>query len=76
MFIEYRIITSNEVSIMRILLNSNIISSSVSSPISDHREKSIDIEKANCLRILIEFIGYILISCHSPCIFLIFIELA
>ena len=40
---------------MRISLNNDIISSSI----SDYREKSIDINKVNSLRTLIKFIEYI-----------------
>ena len=72
MFIEYKIIISNKIFIIKILLNDDIISSSI----SDYKEKSIDINKANSLRILIEFIEYILVSCHSSYIFLTFITLA
>ena len=71
MFAECKVIASNEIFVTRILLN-DIISSSI----SDYREKSIDINKVNSLRTLIEFIGYILVSCHSSYIFLTFITLA
>ena len=71
-FAEYKIITSIKVFIIRILLNDNIISSSI----SDYKEKSIDIDKVNSLRTLIEFIEYISVSCYSFYIFLIFITLA
>ena len=68
-FIEYKVIASNEVFIIRISLNDDVISSSI----SDYREKSIDINKVNSLRILIEFIEYISILYHFFYIFLIFI---
>ena len=72
MFIKYKIITSSEIFVTRISLNDDVISSSI----SDYKEKSIDIDKVNSLRILIEFIEYILVSYHSFYIFLIFITLA
>ena len=71
MFAECKVIASNGIFVTRISLN-DIISSSI----SDYREKSINIDKVNSLRILIEFIEYILVSCHSSCIFLTFITLA
>ena len=72
MFTECKVIASSEIFVMRISLNDDVISS----PVSDYREKSIDIDKVNSLRILIGFIEYIPVSCHSLYIFLIFITFA
>ena len=69
MFTEYKVIISSEIFIMRISLNNNIISSLI----SDYKEKLIDINKMNSLRILIEFIEYISTSYYFSYIFLIFI---
>ena len=72
MFTECKVIISSKVFVMRISLNDDIISSSI----SDYRKKSIDIDKVNSLRILVKFIEYISISYHSSYIFLTFIALA
>ena len=72
MFIECKFIASSEIFVTRISLNDDVISSSI----FDYREKSIDINKVNSLRTLVEFIGYISVSYHSSYIFLTFITLA
>ena len=72
MFTECKVIASSEIFVMRISLNDDVISSLI----SDCKKKSIDIDKVNYLRILIEFIGYILVSGHFSCIFLTFIAFA
>ena len=71
MFAECKITASSEVFVTRISLNDDIISSSI----FNYKEKSIDINKVNYLRILIEFIEYIFILYYFSYIFLIFIKL-